>query len=293
MKMNVQLSKKTRSILAVALAMVILVGALVYFAPGAAAVAGISVQAEGYGISDDGASFAEGAMVAVKNTSRLTRNQATYTYDGSDWTTEDTLVWASDLNTFQAWYPANSTTSYSSFVLPSDQSAGWQDADWMTATTSQIKPADPSTTALDLTFTHNLTKITVAFKYNDEYDGSETVSSVAIAMPATQTVSGVTLSDSATTVTPYSDDSSLDGYECTAIIIPGTYEEGDTFMTIIIRDDTMNVKANAQMIAGLEAGKHYTFTVTVGKDAITVSGVTVKDWETTESLGKYEAEPVE
>ena len=62
---------------------------------------------------DDGATnFINGDEICVQNILRETKNVATYTFDGTTWTTTtDALVWngGSAESQFQAWYPATSS----------------------------------------------------------------------------------------------------------------------------------------------------------------------------------------
>ena len=122
-------------------------------------------------VTDDGTAFSDGDAIKVQNVDRESRNLATYTYSSSTgkWSTPDELFWNGESeNTFNAWYPADA--EYSSFIIPSDQTAGIAFADWMTATTS-AKQADGN---VELSFSHNLAKVTVVIeKWSNEYAANE------------------------------------------------------------------------------------------------------------------------
>jgi hypothetical protein len=86
---------------------------------------------------------------------------ATYTYSASSkkWNTTDELYWDGNSdNTFNAWYPA--TAEYTSFNIPSDQSSGTAQADWMTATTTAKK----SDGTVELLFAHHLSKVRITIE---------------------------------------------------------------------------------------------------------------------------------
>lgn len=213
---------------------------------------------------DDGATnFINGDEICVQNTLRDTKNIATYTFDGTTWTTTDAFVWnGSAKNQFQAWYPA--TASFDSFDLPTDQSAGIDKADWMTAETEDM--TKPGSGVLDLNFVHKLTKVTVTVSFNSQYPaGDDYVSMFRF----------FTNEETPVEVTPYE---SKDGY--TAILLPGVYAEEASFITLEMNfEDNLTVPVNSTLIAGLEAGKHYNFHLTVGKDAVGISYVRVLDWD--------------
>ena len=227
---------------------------------------------------DDGATnFINGDEICVQNTLRDTKNIATYTFDGTTWTTTDALVWnGSAKNQFKAWYPA-ATASFDSFDLPTDQSAGIDKADWMTAETEEM--TKPGSGVLDLNFVHKLTKVTVTVSFNSQYPAGDNYVSM---------FRFFTNEETPVEVTPYE---SRDGY--TAILLPGVYAEEASFITLEMNfEDNLTVPVNSTLIAGLEAGKHYNFHLTVGKDAVGISYVRVLDWDEEEIDGGMAEEVV-
>ena len=237
---------------------------------------------------DDGATnFINGDEICVQNILRDTKNIATYTFDGSIWTTTDALVWNGGTaeSQFQAWYPA--TASFDKFTLPTDQNSIEElpAADWMTASTSaMVKPADKT---INLAFEHKLAKITVQITEFTSQFGDE---------PRLMAATIYSLSDEYVTVNggikPV-----LGGNAAIAIVCPGKYAAGTNLMEVTISDDgrqtNLNVPVNAFLTnTGLEAGKHYTFSLKVGKDAISITKVNVEPWTTKEIDGGM-AEEVE
>ncbi len=237
---------------------------------------------------DDGATnFINGDEICVKNTLRETKNIATYTFIGSTWTTTDALVWNGGTaeSQFQAWYPA--TASFDKFTLPTDQISieDLSVADWMTASTSaMVKPADKT---INLAFEHKLAKITVqVMEFTSQFGDDPRLYGATI----------YSLSDEYVTVNrgirPV-----LGGNAATAIVCPGRYAVDDHLMEVTITDDghqtNLNVPVNAFLTdTGLEAGKHYTFSLKVGKDAISITKVNVEPWTTKEIDGGVAEEEV-
>ena len=214
--------------------------------------------------------FVTDDQICVVNTMRTSKNSATYTLTQGYWTTTDAFVWnGSAKNQFKAWYPA-ATASFDSFDLPTDQSAGIAAADWMTAETEEM--TKPGSGVLDLNFVHKLTKVTVTVSFNSQYPAGDNYVSM---------FRFFTNEETPVEVTPYE---SRDGY--TAILLPGVYAEEASFITLEMNfEDNLTVPVNSTLIAGLEAGKHYNFHLTVGKDAVGISYVRVLDWDEEEIDG--------
>ena len=230
---------------------------------------------------DDGATnFINGDEICVQNILRETKNIANYTFDGTTWTTTDALVWNGGTaeSQFQAWYPA--TASFDKFTLPTDQNSIEElpAADWMTASTSaMVKPADKT---INLAFEHKLAKITVQVTEFTSQFGDD---------PRLMAATIYSLSDEYVTVNggikPV-----LGGNAATAIVCPGKYTPETKLMEVTISDDgrqtNLNVPVNAFLTnTGLEAGKHYKFSLKVGKDAISITKVNVEPWTTKEIDG--------
>ena len=238
---------------------------------------------------DNGATnFINGDEICVQNTLRETKNIATYTFDGTTWTTTDALVWNGGTaeSQFQAWYPA--TASFDKFTLPTDQNSIEElaAADWMTASISaMVKPADKT---INLAFEHKLAKITVqVMEFTSEFGDDPCLYGATI----------YSLSDEYVTVNggirPV-----LRGNAATAIVCPGRYAVGRNLMAVTISDSDrhqtfLNVPVNAFLTnTGLEAGKHYKFSLKVGKDAISITKVNVEPWTTKEIDGGMAEEVV-
>ena len=230
---------------------------------------------------DDGATnFINGDEICVQNILRDTKNIATYTFDGTTWTTTDALVWNGGTaeSQFQAWYPA--TASFDKFTLPTDQNSNEElpAADWMTASTSaMVKPDDKT---INLAFEHKLAKITVQVtEFTSQFGDDPYLTAATI----------YSLSDEYVTVNggirPV-----LGGNAATAIVCPGKYTAGTDLMEVTISDDgrqtNLNVPVNAFLTnTGLVAGKHYKFSLKVGKDVISITKVNVEPWTTKEIDG--------
>lgn len=229
-------------------------------------------------VSDDGASFTDGDVIRVENTSRQTNNIATYTYSSSSdtWATDDVMLWEGQGdNLFKGWYPA--TASFGSFTIPVDQSAGNAAADWMTATAS----AKSSDGGVGLLFSHHLVKVTVeAASWGSEFaqDDQEIESLDLLSLSTVMANDGTAVSGDGTTVfvkaCPVQS-----GAAFVALVAPGTYPSGAEIMHIQVGDEQLVVQTSGAL--EIQAGKAYAFKVNVGKDMIVVSSddVTVSEWD--------------
>ena len=259
--------------------------------------AGIEALQTRVNTAGTGDAWETGDLISVANTSTgavTGKDKAVYKYNGGTWEPSgaDYMVWADDVNTFEAYYPVveGKTDSYTQFELPADQSSSnptetnyISRADYITAAASQSK-----SDALNLTFKHHLTKVTVKISgYGNQYATQKpTFQAPTFTVPTTTTtVDGKTLTvvGNGTTVTGlFSEDTSAEAkHSFTAVLLPGKYTTNDTFVQLNIQGGTpFIVKANEQLTTGLESGKAYTFNVTVGKNGATINSVTVGDWGT-------------
>ena len=244
----------------------------------------VSYDAKGY------TTFDKGDQIRVKNTLCTSKNIATYTMTDEGWNTADAFVWSStSLNQFEAWYPVTDGTSFDTFTLPTEQnsSALLGAADWMTIGTKEIEK--PSDKTLKLHFLHMLTKVTVnVTSWGSEYDGTDkTIEDVKIYSLATDIVQdregliGQIKTASLTPIAPLED-----GNSYTAIVCPGLYSSDQKFMTFTVNGtDNLTVLAKVSSPIEIEAAKHYTFNLTVGKDAAIISSVEVIPWAKKEIVG--------
>ena len=220
--------------------------------------------------------FTNGDAIKVVNLMRTSKNEATYTTtDGTNWTTTDAMVWnSSSKNKFQAWYPVAEYSSYDTFTIPTDQSDATKlaSADWMTASTGEIDK--PGNGVLDLNFQHRLAKVTVNLTFSSQYpEGNQYVSDFIFFTNEATPQSIIALKNSETSYT--------------AILRPGEYADESSFIYLMVDgiDEHYVLGKTITSAINLEAGKHYTFTLKVGKDVVSIDDVTVADWNEEEIDG--------
>ncbi|MBR5274245.1 MAG: hypothetical protein IKU33_03275 [Bacteroidales bacterium] len=229
-------------------------------------------------VTEDGTSFTNGDVIKVQNMDRESKNLATYTYSESTgkWGTFDELYWDGyAANTFNAWYPA--TSAYGSFTIPTDQTLGITEADWMTATAS-AKKADGT---VNLSFNHNLAKVTVKidswsneYSSNEKYANSLDFNSLSSVMSYDGTLSGDNVAKWVKAYVAQANTSFV------AIIAPATYVSGDDIMQVYVNGSSIPLAVKTTSDLTIEAGKAYSFKLSVGKNLAEItSSVTIGEWD--------------
>ena len=198
---------------------------------------------------DDGTKWENTDQILLVNNSRDNKNSGTYTYNDNAWNlTNGIVLYASGTNGFTAYYPASVD-----FTLPTDQSdeAKIKSADRMTATADGVAKGE----SIALSFERENSMVTITPSFNTEFGDDATISSLQIA-----------------SITPYHP---ADAEDYKAIIAPATtgFE-----VTVKVKVGETEQSLTANTTTEIEAGKHYTFNLTVGKEAAAISSVSVTDW---------------
>ena len=207
------------------------------------------------GNSTTGSAFANNDKILITNVTRknagLICNSAVFTYDGSSWTSEGTLLWsAGEENTFQAVYP--STASYSSFIVPSDQSTeeNFKSADWMTCEKKVTLNNLTDASSLELTFERKMAMVVVEITEADV----STLNSLTVESPSPD--NNITFENPDHKITAYKDANT--GNMFSAIIAPGSKGKDAILCTLKLSDSTEK-SLTLQNKIDFQAGKKYTF----------------------------------
>ena len=243
-------------------------------------------------VNYEGTAFNEGDVISVKNLSSEVNNLARYRYNSAYDTwgmLEDgtnVLLWnGTGDNDFAAWYPDHA--SYDGFEIPSDQTDGYLMADWMTARTVARK----SDKILSLSFAHHLSKVEVnVVRWGDmlpEDQGLSGLSVLSLSGKMTNDGQEVTGDNSQMYVA-----AELSGVaSAVAVVAPGTYASGSDFLKVSCVDGGKTLSYAVKLYDDVEMvpGKCYSFDLIVGKLGVSVSNVSVADWDDME-LGQVAAE---
>lgn len=198
---------------------------------------------------DDGTQWENNDQILLVNNSRDNKNSGTYTYNDNAWNlTNGIVLYASGTNGFTAYYPASVD-----FTLPTEQNteAGIKSADRMVATATGIAKGD----AVALSFERQNAMVTITPSFNTEFGDDATISSLQIAG-----------------ITPFHPE---DAEDYKAIIAPST-TGFEVSVKVKVGEAEQTLTANTT--TAIEAGKHYTFNLTVGKTAVGITSVSVNNW---------------
>ena len=218
------------------------------------------------GTAEEQAKFNENDVISVKADGQ---DAVTYKLVGSEWQPQDGkfLKWEKETMNFTAYYPASYGGVLSQPKSYPDE-ASLIAADYMSFTDDVKNPGDNS---LKLTMKRKMARVVIEIvKFNDQYAEGTKVNSV--------TINGDVKAYKQSDNTYY------------ALMVPCEAETTKEFLSLEV--GTNNVKETLTGIPALEAGKSYTYKLTVGKNKISVSGITVKDWTTSKTIIDGKAEQI-
>ena len=214
------------------------------------------------GTAEEQAKFNENDEISVKADGQ---DAVTYKLVGSEWQPQDGkfLKWESETMNFTAYYPAsfngtiNQPTEY-------NKEADLAAADFMSYSGPQTNTKDNKRNQLTLTMNRLMARVVVEIAaFNDQYAGAtiDKVNSLSICG-----IKAYKHSDK----------------KFYALIKPCEAQNSETFLSLdVVEGESKTTTEKFTGIPKLEAGKSYTYKLTVGKNKISVSGITVTDWDNT------------
>ena len=208
------------------------------------------------GDAEEQAKFNENDEISVKADGQ---DAVTYKYDGKEWQPQGNkfLKWESDKMNFTAYYPAtfNGTITQPMKYESEDDLAA---ADYMSFTDNVTNPGNNS---LTLKMERKMARVVVEIaSFNDQYTTNATVNSLSIC--------------------------GVKAYKHTdnkfyALIKPCAAQNSETFISLDVAEgESKTTTEKLTGIPALEAGNSYTYKLTVGKNKVSVSGISVADWDT-------------
>ena len=209
------------------------------------------------GDADAQKKFKEGDMISVQADGQ---DAVTYQLNGEEWQPQGGkfLKWESDKMNFTAYYPASFDGNLDKVILPAEyDEASLAANDFMSYYGLQT---NTNGNQLTLTMNRMMARVVVEIDgFNDQYTGA-TVNSLSIC--------------------------GIKAYKHTdkkfyALIKPCAAQNSATFLSLDVAEGAS--KTTTETLTGipaLTAGNSYTYKLTVGKDKVSVSGITVKDWTT-------------
>ena len=213
--------------------------------------------------------FKDGDMISVKADGQ---DAVTYKYDGKEWQPQGNkfLKWEKETMNFTAYYPAtfNGTITQPTEYNSQESLAA---ADFMSFSGSQT---NTNGNQLTLTMNRKMARVVVEIAgFNDQYTTNATVNSLSIC--------GVK-------AYKHSDNKFY------ALIDPSSTPSTTTpFLSLEVADgESKTTEKYTTTPTTFVAGKSYTYKLTVGKNKISVSGITVADWNTGKITDDGKAEQI-
>ena len=212
------------------------------------------------GTAEEQAKFNENDEISVKADGQ---DAVTYKLVGSEWQPQGSkfLKWEKETMNFTAYYPAtfNGTINQpEKYTSEADLAA----ADFMSFSGPQTNTNKSN--QLTLTMNRLMARVVVEIAgFNDQYAGA--------------TIDNVTsLSICGIKAYKHSDKKFY------ALIKPCEAQNSETFLSLdVVEGESKTTTEKFTGIPKLAAGKSYTYKLTVGKNKISVSGITVTDWDNT------------
>ena len=211
--------------------------------------------------------FKDGDMISVKADGQ---DAVTYQLNGTEWQPKESskfLKWESDEMTFTAYYPATFDGNLDKVTLPAEyDEASLVANDFMSYSGKQSNTKD-NNNKLSLTMERKMARVVVEIDgFNDQYAGA-TINNVN------------SLSICGIKAYKHSDNKFY------ALIKPCAAQSSATFISLDVAEGASKTTETLTGIPTLAAGNSYTYQLTVGKDKISVSGITVANWTSGEITG--------
>ena len=220
--------------------------------------------------------FKEGDEISVKAGGQ---DAVTYQLNGTEWQPKESskfLKWESDKMNFTAYYPASFDGNLDKVILP----AKYDEASLAANDFMSYYGLETNTNGNQLTLTmrRQMARVVVEIAgFNDQYNGAtlDNVNSLSIC--------GIK-------AYKHSDNKFY------ALIKPCEAQNSETFISLDVEDGAS--KTTTEKLTGIPAlapGNSYTYQLKVGKNKISVSGITVADWNTGKTIpggkAEYKAPP--
>ena len=202
----------------------------------------------------------------------------------------DYLLWTGNAQTFEAFYPGNSTNSISEGHIEADQSDITKIAhsDYMICRKEIEKKDIPADRQLTLNFERQTARVIVKVnKFGNEFEGlNPTLSAVEVysklKVPAED-------GDSYAPIQTYKKEENGNNVFY-ALVSPGAGNNAENFLklTVTYNDGEGNATQTKELyvtgIPALDKAMSYTYDVKIGKDKATIGSVSVTDWDTGDAI---------
>lgn len=223
------------------------------------------------GTAEEQAQFNPGDQISVTSG---TQAPVTYQLETDGWKPvgETYLKWQTNEMAVTAYYPVGKNdASATTFTVPTEytEDKPIADADYMTYSGTQTKGDDKS---INLTMQRKMVRMVITPKLNNQFATGYSVTAIKVhantkgyanGQPETGNIIVSALKQ---------------GDDFYALLAPTTEAIAATFLTVTVSDGTTSQDLTLIGIPATTAGNSYSFTLTVGKDMVTMGTVSVDDW---------------
>lgn len=274
----------------------------------------VTVDTDDEQIKGDQTAFNPGDKIGVYTNDQ---DKVIYTLsaDGTTWTPEEGkyLKWTSNTMQVYAYYPLTTYLDFDgstvendaqNFTLPTGQRGpeSIAAADYMTFNGIATRPKDGSAN-LSLPMQRRTARVIINItSAGDEIDlENDVIEFPKIRSPYRTYTNNVasTDNDAGRNVDSYADRKGVNGFNAksatrfTTLVIPATEDKTISYapwLTILVKDKNNSYKSfYVNTIPAMDPGKSYTYNLKLGKDKVTIEGITVQDWSTGAPLPGGEA----
>ena len=211
------------------------------------------------GTAEEQAKFNENDEISVQADGQ---DAVTYKYDGKEWQPlgNKFLKWEKETMNFTAYYPATFNGTINQPTEYTDE-ASLANADFMSFSGPQTNTKD-NNNQLTLVMNRMMARVVVEIAgFNDQYTTNATVNSLSICG-----------------VKAYKHETDGKFY---ALIDPNYTTSTAPFLSLEVADgESKTTETLTTIPTTFEAGKSYTYKLTVGKNKVSIKGITVANWNT-------------
>lgn len=226
------------------------------------------------GTAEEQAQFNTGDQISVTSG---TQAPVTYQLGTEGWKPvgETYLKWQTNEMAVTAYYPVGKNdASATTFTVPTEytEDKPIADADYMTYSGTQTKGDDKS---INLTMQRKMVRMVITPKFNNQFDTGYSVTAIKVHANTKGYANGQPETGNIT-VTALQHEGAF-----YALLAPTNVELNKTFLTVTVTNNTDDTDVHTLTLTDIpptEAGKSYSFTLTVGKDVASIGSVSVTDW---------------
>ncbi len=243
-----------------------------------------------YGWTGDKTAVPANPPIASVNTLKIENSVET-------WEAQPQMLWQSQTaaHYFIGIYPVRTVTNFSADAYVLDETKQ-EEADLLVAV-SDDQGIVANNRGVDLTFKHVMAKININMNFRNQWEATPAPSEVKLYcgkeaavnyLPQTVTADAYVF-DATKYIAMPAQEFPVTGFDksYSSIVVPQT---GVNIVDIVV--DGIRYRYNGNEDIPFESGKVTTLNLNVGKDEITLAGVTVGDWQDGATIGGGEAEEV-